>query len=146
VAQLDVWSWLYGPPTKNVAHPCYRATHVSFTKYKCTWSTAVSMSLSRCITCQDVCVPQLLKQNACYHNIKWTFAGLLPCYCYAIKTNSRTIRSRLSQPVSAGKGGDMSKLQAHHCMILQLWTWLLCSVSFIGKKLSLQESSQLIGI
>jgi len=21
VAQLDVWSWLYGPPTKNVAHP-----------------------------------------------------------------------------------------------------------------------------
>jgi len=22
VAQLDVWSWLYGPPTKNVAHPC----------------------------------------------------------------------------------------------------------------------------
>jgi len=24
VAQLDVWSWLYGPPTKNVAHPCSR--------------------------------------------------------------------------------------------------------------------------
>jgi len=22
VAQLDVWSWLYGPPTKNVAHHC----------------------------------------------------------------------------------------------------------------------------
>jgi len=28
------------------------------TKYKCTWLTAISMSLSRCITCQDVCVQQ----------------------------------------------------------------------------------------
>jgi len=41
---------------------------------------------------------------------------------------------------------DMSELQAHHCMTLQLWTWLLCSVSFIqAKKLSLQESNQFIG-
>jgi len=24
VAQLDVWSWLYGPPTKNVAHPWHK--------------------------------------------------------------------------------------------------------------------------
>jgi len=24
VAQPDVWSWLYGPPTKNVAHPWSR--------------------------------------------------------------------------------------------------------------------------
>jgi len=29
-----------------------------FTKYKRTWLTAISMSLSRCITCQDVCVQQ----------------------------------------------------------------------------------------
>jgi len=29
-----------------------------FAKYKCTWLTAISMSLSRCITCQDVCVQQ----------------------------------------------------------------------------------------
>ena len=57
----------------------------------------------------------LRQQNACHRNIKWTFADLLPCCCYAIKTNSRKIRSRLSQPTSAGKGGDMSELQAHHC-------------------------------
>jgi len=88
-----------------------------------------------------------MQQNACHRNIKWTFADLLPCCCYAIKTNSRTIPSRLSQPTSSGKGGDMSELQAHHCMTLQLWTWLLCSVSSIpAKKLSLQESNQLIGI
>jgi len=60
----------------------------------------------------------LVQQNACYRNIKWTFAGLLPRYCYAIKTNSRTILSRLSQPASAGKGRDMGELQAHHCMTL----------------------------
>ena len=29
-----------------------------FTKYKRTWLTAISMSLTRCITWQDVCVQQ----------------------------------------------------------------------------------------
>jgi len=75
-----------------------------------------------------------MQQNACHRNTKWTFADLLLCYCYAIKTNSRIIRSGLSQPASAGKGGDMSELQAHRYMTLQLWTWLLCSVSFIPAK------------
>jgi len=60
----------------------------------------------------------LMQENACYRNLKWTFAGLLPRYCYAIKTNSRTIRSRLSQTASAGKERDMSELQTHHCMTL----------------------------
>ena len=89
----------------------------------------------------------LMQQNACHRNIQWTFVDLLPCYCYAIKTNSRKICSRLSQPSSADKGGDMSELQADHCMTPQLWNWLSCSVSFIpAKKLSLQESNHLIGI
>ena len=44
--------------------------------------------------------------------------------CYAIKTNSRTIRSQVTQPASAGKGADMSELQAHHCMTPDQWTWL----------------------
>jgi len=61
-----------------------------------------------------------MQQNACHRNIKLTFADLLPCYCYAIKTNSRTILLQLSQLTSAGKGGDMSELQAHPCMTLQL--------------------------
>jgi len=29
-----------------------------FTKDECTWLSAIGMSLSRCITCQDVCVQQ----------------------------------------------------------------------------------------
>jgi len=60
----------------------------------------------------------LMQQNACYQNITWTFADLLPCYCYAMKTNSRAICSWLSQPASSGKGGDMCELQAHHNLTL----------------------------
>ena len=45
---------------------------------------------------------------------------LLSCYCYATKTNSRTIREQVSQPVSAGKGADMSELQSHHCVFEQI--------------------------
>jgi len=33
---------------------------------------------------------------------------------FAIKTNSKIIRSQVSQPASAGKGADMSELQCHH--------------------------------
>jgi len=35
-----------------------RLTHASFHKVRCTWLTAISMSLPRYITCQDVCVQQ----------------------------------------------------------------------------------------
>ena len=132
----------------NLLKHCYRLTRASFHKV---WMY-VSYRYQH-VTVSLHYLPKRLRwtvscnKNACYSNIKWTFTDLLPCYCYTIKTNSRTIRSRLSQPTSAGKGGDMSELQAHHCMTLQLWTWLLCSVSFIqAKKLSLQESNQLIGI
>jgi len=37
-------------------------------------------------------------------------------YCYTTKTNSKTIRSQVWQPASAGKTVEMSELQAHHCM------------------------------
>ena len=51
------------------------------------------------------------------------------------------------QPASAGKGADVSKLQAQHCMIPEQWNWLLCSVSFVpADKLSLQEINKLIGM
>jgi len=59
-----------------------------------------------------------MQKNACLRNLKSTFAGVLPRYCYAIKTNSRTTSSGLSQPASAGKGKDMSELQANHGMTL----------------------------
>ena len=55
-----------------------------------------------------------IRQKAYYHNLKWTFEDLLPCYCYAMKINSRTIHSQVSQSASAGKGADMSEQQAHY--------------------------------
>ena len=68
-------------------------------------------------------------------------------FCYAVKTNNRTIRSHVSQPASAGKVADMSELQAHHCMTPEQWTWLLCCVNVIpANELSLQELHQLTGI
>ena len=36
--------------------------------------------------------PGHVRQNAFYGNLKRTFEDLLPCYCYAMKTNSTTIR------------------------------------------------------
>ena len=117
-----------------------------FTKYKCTWPTAITISLLAALPAKMSALNSLMQQNACHRNIKWTFADLLPCYCYAIKTNSRTIRSRLSQPTSAGKGGDMSELasSSQHDTITVNLTLVQCEFH-TGKKLSLQESNQLIG-
>jgi len=37
-------------------------------------------------------------------------------FCYAIKTNNRTIRSQVTQAASAEKGATMTEHQAHDCM------------------------------
>jgi len=50
-----------------------------------------------------------MRQNAYHPNFKCIFEDLLPCYCYATKANSRTIRSPVSQPASAGKEADYGK-------------------------------------
>jgi len=68
-------------------------------------------------------------------------------FCYAIKTNNRTISSQVTQAASAEKGATMSELQAHDCMTSEQISWLVCSVSFIpANKASLQELHQLIEI
>ena len=88
-----------------------------------------------------------MRQRVYNRTLKRAFEDLLPCYCYALQIYSRTIRSQVSQPASAGKGADMSELQAHHCVTAEQFTWLLCSVSVIPvNKLSLQKLNQVIGI
>ena len=47
-----------------------------------------------------------MRENVYSHNLKRTFEGLLPCYCYALKTKSATNRKQVSQPSSAGKGAN----------------------------------------
>ena len=48
-----------------------------------------------------------LRQNPCYGDSRCIFENLLPCYCYATKANSITIRSRVSQPASASKEANL---------------------------------------
>jgi len=72
--------------------------------------TVLLHCLPRCLRSTDTC------NKPPYRNLRWTFKDLLPCHCYAIKTNDNTIRLLVSQPASAGKRTDMSELQAHHCM------------------------------
>jgi len=67
-----------------------------------------------------------MRQNAYDRN--WTFEDLLPCYCYAIKSNDRTIRSQALQPAPVGEVANMGKQQAHHFMTPEQRTYCLCSV------------------
>ena len=58
----------------------------------------------------------LMQQNACYRNIKWTSEDLLPCYCYARKTNSRTIaRDFRNTPLQANEGTWVN------CKLITTW-------------------------
>jgi len=72
-----------------------------------TWLTAIS---SHCLTSLPAEIPPFnsyMRLNAYYRDFKCIFEDLLPCYCYVTKANSRTIRSRVSQPASAGKESDL---------------------------------------
>jgi len=106
-----------------------------FTQYKTTGLTIISNHCLAALPAKTSVFSSHMRQNAYYRNLKWTFEDLLPCYCYAIKTKSKTIRLLVWQPAFAWKWADMSELQAHHCMIPEQWTW---SVSVIlANKLSL---------
>ena len=57
-----------------------------------------------------------MQQNAYCRNLN---EPLLPCYCYVIEGNFKTILPRVSQPASAGNVADLvnCKLISHHCMM-----------------------------
>jgi len=117
-----------------------------FTQCKTTWLTAVS---SHCLAALGYLPRRMsafnshMLQNTYDRNLRWTFNDLLPCCCYAIQTNRRTIRSQVSQRPSTSK---MSELQSHHCITPGQRTWLLCCVSIIpANKLLLQELNKIIG-
>jgi len=128
---------------------CYSFTH-AFTQYKTTCFTVFS---SRCLAAslaKDVWGQQShAEKHVNYRNLKRTFKDSLPCYCYATKSNSITMRSQVRQLEYADEGVDMSGLQAHHCITPEQWSWLLCNVTvsvILVNKVPLQEVNQLIGI
>ena len=100
---------------------------------------------SRCITCHR-CLRSTVTCGKRPTELKWTFEDSLPCCCYAVKINSGTTCSQISQPPFAGKGADMNGLQARHHMAPEQWT-CSCAVCVISaNKVSLRELSQFIGI
>jgi len=54
-----------------------------------------------------------MRQNTCYRNLKWTRGDSLPCYCYAIKANSRTMYTQVSQLASADRQSSGYELTAN---------------------------------
>ena len=135
----------------NLWKPCYRFPHACFHKVSSLkWLAAIGSHCldSRCIACLHAkCLRSAVTCGKTPATVTLSEPlKIFAVFCYAIKTNT-AIRSRVSQLASAGKGSDMSELQADHGMTLEQWTWLLCSVSVIlANKLSLQELHQLIGI
>jgi len=93
---------------------CFKLVEALQWTYSCFVSETINvrdlpLSACHCLAALPVkacAFNSLMQQNACYRNIKWTFADLLPCYCYAIKTNSRIICSRHSQPPLQAKEGS----------------------------------------
>jgi len=63
-----------------------------------------------------------------------------------MKTNSKTIRLLVWQPASAGKGSEMSEMQAHHCMTKNSEAGSCALRASAVNKLLLQEINQLITI
>jgi len=58
-----------------------------------------------------------------------------------------TPKPALATSMPAGKGADMSELQAQHCTTPGQWNRLLCRVSVVpANKLLLQEINQIMGI
>jgi len=94
-------------------------------------STGLTVISIRCISCQKC----LRSTVTCGKTPTMVNSRKTLKICHAIvthetlKSNSRTICSRVSQPAFAGKWTETGELQAHHCMTPEHWTWLLYSVS-----------------
>jgi len=85
-----------------------------FTQSKAAWLTAISTHCLASLHYLPRCLRWAVTCGKTPTTVTWSedFA----VFCYAIKTNSRTIRLQVSQPASTGKAADMSELQAHHCV------------------------------
>jgi len=93
---------------------CYRFTLLLFTQqYKTTRITVISSHCLAASPAKGVWGQQSHAEKRINHrNLKWTFEDSLPCYCYATKRNSRTMRLQVSQRESAGDGVEMSELHS----------------------------------
>jgi len=88
-------------------HLLHHCSDVLFCRYQ--------QSLSRYITCQNVCnqEPHATKRNLkwIFRNLKWITEDLLPWYYYTIKTNSKTIYSQVWHLAPAGSSVASPKIK-----------------------------------
>jgi len=94
-----------------------------FTQYKATWLTAIG---SHCLAALSANVQRCLRSAVTCGKTPATVTWreslkIFALFCYAIKTNNRTIASQVTQAASAEKGATMSELQAHDCMTSEQW-------------------------
>jgi len=95
---------------------CYlsRKSHTKYVGYpqfahhwhKPTWLTTISSHCLAALPAKMSAFNSYMRQNANYRDLKCIFEDLLLCDYYETKPNGRTIRSRVSQPASAGKEAD----------------------------------------
>ena len=112
-----------------------------FTQYKNMWLIAISSNCLAALPAKMFAFNSHTRKTPTILTWSEHLNIFLLCYCYTIKTNSRTICLQVWQLAPAGKGADMSELQAHHCMTPEQWTRVrfMCSVSVTpANKLSLQ--------
>jgi len=75
-----------------------------------------------------------MRQNAYHGDLTCIFEDLLPCDCYATKANSRTTRSRISQPASAGKEAVLV-----NCKLITAWYYQNSEPGFCAVWVSLRQ-------
>ena len=103
LCQFEILLFIQKSHTKYVVDP-----QLGHHWYKPTQLTAISSHCLAALPAKMSAFSGYMRQNAYRHrNLKRIFVDLLPCYCYATKANSRTIRSRLSQLASAGKEANL---------------------------------------
>jgi len=80
------------------------------------WFIAICSRCLAALSATDVCAQQSHAAKRLCRNLS---EPLLPCYCYKIKANFKTILPQVSQPASAGNVADLAncKLISHHCMM-----------------------------
>jgi len=110
---LHKWSL----PLRHIGHTrtyygFFKLVEALLQTHSCFFSQSLNvrgLPLSAChcfaaLTAKMCAFSSLMQQNACYRNVKWTFADLLPCYYYAMKTNSGSARDFRNPPLHAKEG------------------------------------------
>jgi len=109
--QFEILLFIYRRATQNMS-----ANRSSPTIGKTSRLYAISSHCLAALPAKMSAFNRCMRQNAYHGDLTCIFEDLLPCDCYATKANSRTTRSRISQPASAGKEAVLV-----NCKLITAW-------------------------